>query len=128
MGGERALWIRHLRPTPGFPYILALPHLLALHPLPFSVPLSISSSAAVLGRRGCVYRNGSSALAPASVHPLPPPHPSLSSPLQPYWGGGAVFTATAALHWHLPQSAPGDLEDGTLPFLEIVALEQGLEV
>ena len=39
-----------------------------------------------------------------------------------------MFTATAALHWHLPQSGPGSLEDGTLPFLEIVALEQGLEV
>jgi selenocysteine lyase/cysteine desulfurase len=45
-----------------------------------------------------------------------------------YWGGGSVFTATSALRWHLPQQAPAGLEDGTLPFLEILSLVNGLKV
>ncbi|KAK2076602.1 hypothetical protein QBZ16_005362 [Prototheca wickerhamii] len=43
-----------------------------------------------------------------------------------YWGGGAIFLATAALDWHAYRGLPDRLEDGTLPFLDIVALHEGL--
>lgn len=39
-----------------------------------------------------------------------------------------MFTATSALRWQLLRAAPDGLEDGTLPFYEIMALSQGLDV
>ena len=48
--------------------------------------------------------------------------------MQTYWGGGSMFTATSALRWQLLRAAPDGLEDGTLPFYEIMALSQGLDV
>ncbi|KAL6774590.1 hypothetical protein ACKKBG_A25570 [Auxenochlorella protothecoides x Auxenochlorella symbiontica] len=44
-----------------------------------------------------------------------------------YWGGGSVFLATSALDWHHRRLPPASLEDGTLPFLDIVALQYGLD-
>lgn len=45
-----------------------------------------------------------------------------------YWGGGSVFLATAQLDWHQLKDFPMRFEDGTLPFLDIVALQFGLRV
>lgn len=45
--------------------------------------------------------------------------------LQGYWGGGTVFLATATLDWNLFFDAPRRFEHGTLPFLDIIALQHG---
>ncbi len=50
------------------------------------------------------------------------------APMQKYFAGGAVFTATAGLHWHAPHALPLRMELGTLPFLEIISLKHGLDV
>lgn len=44
-----------------------------------------------------------------------------------YWGGGSVFTATSALRWHVRHNGHERWEDGTLPFLDIMALRHGMD-
>lgn len=44
-----------------------------------------------------------------------------------YFAGGSVFTATSGIEWHLTQPFPRILEDGTVPYLDILALRSGLE-
>lgn len=58
--------------------------------------------------------------APSASSAAAPPHRKL------YWGGGSVFLATAHLDWRLPKPlGPERFEDGTLPFLDILALRHG---
>ena len=45
-----------------------------------------------------------------------------------YWGGGATFLATSTLDWLSWFDPPSRFEDGTLPFLNILALRYGLAV
>ncbi len=45
-----------------------------------------------------------------------------------YWAGGSVFTATASMRWQCMHEPPARLEQGTPPFLEVLALKAGLEV
>lgn len=44
-----------------------------------------------------------------------------------YWGGGSVFTAGSEFQWHVRHIGNAHWEDGTLPFLNIMALKYGLE-
>ena len=44
-----------------------------------------------------------------------------------YWGGGSVFTAGSAFQWHVRHIGNARWEDGTLPFLNVMALKYGLE-
>ena len=44
-----------------------------------------------------------------------------------YWGGSSVFTATSALPWKVRYQDAAKWEDGTLPFLDIVALKPGFD-
>jgi len=44
-----------------------------------------------------------------------------------YWGGSSVFTATSALPWKVRYTGAAKWEDGTLPFLDIVALKPGFD-
>lgn len=46
--------------------------------------------------------------------------------LKTYWGGGSVFTATASYQWKIRHVGHDRWEDGTLPFLNIMALRHGL--
>ena len=45
---------------------------------------------------------------------------------KPYWGGGSIFTATSELQWKLTHDFPRSVEDGTVPYLDILALGSGL--
>lgn len=68
--------------------------------------------------------------APCPILPcLPSSAAPTASPLcrrKLYWGGGSVFLATAHLDWRLPKPlGPERFEDGTLPFLDILALRHG---
>ncbi|KAL4427707.1 hypothetical protein ABPG75_001796 [Micractinium tetrahymenae] len=46
-----------------------------------------------------------------------------------YWGGGSVFLATASLDWkHFRPQGAERFEDGTLAFLSIMGLQQGLDM
>lgn len=48
--------------------------------------------------------------------------------MQKYWGGGSAFLATSGQDWrHLSHGSPA-FEDGTLSFLDIAALQHGLNV
>eukprot|EP00890_Picochlorum_soloecismus_P005965 jgi/Picsp_1/636/NSC_00632-R1_molybdenum cofactor sulfurase len=44
-----------------------------------------------------------------------------------FWGGSSVFTATSTLPWQVRFEDEAKWEDGTLPFLDIAALEPGFE-
>lgn len=43
-----------------------------------------------------------------------------------YWAGGSAFTATSRLHWEARRDGAERWEDGTIPFLDILALRQGM--
>lgn len=50
----------------------------------------------------------------------------MHSRLQAYWGGGSVALATSSDNFHVLKCRPADrLEDGTVNFLDIVALRHG---
>jgi molybdenum cofactor sulfurtransferase len=43
-----------------------------------------------------------------------------------FWGGGTVALATSSDHFHVLKCRPSDkLEDGTVSFLDIMALKHG---
>lgn len=78
--------------------------------------------------------------AALTLPPPPPPRPhapagvgawvarraDIAAARKAYWGGGSVFLATARLDWRLLRPAGAErFEDGTLPFLNILALRQG---
>jgi molybdenum cofactor sulfurtransferase len=44
-----------------------------------------------------------------------------------FWGGSSVFTATSTVPWQVRFEDEAKWEDGTLPFLDIAALEPGFE-
>lgn len=44
-----------------------------------------------------------------------------------YWGGGSVFPSTSRLQWHIRADPPYGFEHGTPPFLEIAALQHGMD-
>lgn len=46
--------------------------------------------------------------------------------VQVFWGGGTVALATSSDHFHVLKCRPSDkLEDGTVSFLDIMALKHG---
>ena len=45
---------------------------------------------------------------------------------RPYFAGGSVVECTSTIPWQMYKEFPARLEDGTLPFLSIVALKGGL--
>jgi selenocysteine lyase/cysteine desulfurase len=50
-------------------------------------------------------------------------------PLQHFWGGGTVSLATSSDNFHVLKCRPADkLEDGTVNFLDIIALKHGFQM
>jgi molybdenum cofactor sulfurtransferase len=45
-----------------------------------------------------------------------------------FWGGGSANFTVSSLDWSLLSDGPERFEDGTLPFIEILALKYGLQV
>ncbi|KAI7838435.1 hypothetical protein COHA_007698 [Chlorella ohadii] len=45
-----------------------------------------------------------------------------------FWGGGSANFTVSSLDWSLLSTGPERFEDGTLPFIEIMALKYGLRV
>lgn len=84
----------------------------------------------LLPQRSCAPERAGGCPTHPPTHPAIHPTPTTIHPFtesrKVYWGGGSVFLATATLDWkQLRPCGPERFEDGTLPFLNILGLQQG---